>query len=399
MIPRAQRLEAVKGFGIDRVAAAAEGPVRASERWPVLRMENLDTDLPLPPEAVRVTAESLAAPQSNSWLPFTGDLALRVAIADFTAERTGHLYDPEREIVITCGGMEGLLNALLVTVDPGDEVLVTDPTYAGIVNRIHLVGGTPSFVPFRAVEGEWRLDRDALAAAVDDATAGMLLMSPSMPSGGTFDEDDWQLVCDLCRDRGLFLIYDAAMERLLFDGRPLVHPLHHEGMTERTLVVGSLSKEHRMIGWRVGWVAGPAATIEDVGWAHVYNTTTPVGLARAAGTAVLRGDQSHVAECVAELERRRDLLLAGLPDWPFVSPGGGWSLLLDVAELGLAAPEASRLLLEESAIAATAMVGWGGPVAERHVRFVFSAEPVERLETIPERLAGGTLAAAVAARA
>jgi aspartate/methionine/tyrosine aminotransferase len=398
MIPRAQRLEAVRGFGIDRVAAAAEEPARASEPWPVLRMENLDTDLPLPPEAVSVTAASLETPEANSWLPFTGDLSLRVAIADFTAERTGHLYDAEREIVITCGGMEGLLNALLVTVNQGDEVIVTDPTYAGIVNRVHLVGGTPRLVPFRVENGEWRLDRDALAAAVGDATAGMLLMSPSMPSGGTFEEEDWRLVCDLCRERDLFLVYDAAMERLLFDGRPLLHPLGHEGMAERTLVVGSLSKEHRMIGWRVGWVAGPAETIEDVGWAHVYNTTTPVGLARAAGTAVLRGDQGHVAECVAELERRRDVLLAGLPDWPFVRPGGGWSLLLDVAELGLAAPEASRLLLEESAIAATAMVGWGGPVAERHVRFVFSAEPMERLETIPERLAGGTLAAAVAAR-
>ena len=398
MIPRAQRLGPIRGFGIDRVAAAAEEPVRASERWPVLRMENLDTDLPLPPEAVSVTAASLETPQANSWLPFTGDIALRVAIADFTAERTGHLYDAEREIVITCGGMEGLLNALLVTVNPGDEVIVTDPTYAGIVNRVHLVGGTPRLVPFRNENGEWRLDRDALAAAVGDAIAGMLLMSPSMPSGGTFDEEDWRLVCDLCRERDLFLIYDAAMERLLFDGRPLLHPLAHEGMAERTLVVGSLSKEHRMIGWRVGWVAGPAETIEDVGWAHVYNTTTPVGLARAAGTAVLRADQEHVSECVAELERRRDVLLAGLPDWPFVRPGGGWSLLLDVAELGLTAPEASRLLLEESAIAATAMVGWGGPVAERHVRFVFSAEPVERLGTIPERLAGGTLDRALGAR-
>jgi aspartate/methionine/tyrosine aminotransferase len=80
-----------------------------------------------------------------------------------------------------------------------------------------------------------------------------------------------------------------------------------------------------------------------------------------------------------------------------VRPGGGWSLLLDVAELGLDPHDASRLLLEESAIAATAMVGWGGPVADRHVRFVFSAEPLERLETLPERLAGGTLAAAVGA--
>jgi aspartate/methionine/tyrosine aminotransferase len=359
-------------------------------------MENLDTDLPLPPEAVRVTAESLEKPESNSWLPFTGDLALREAISDFTAERTGHRYDPEREIVITVGGMEGLLNSLLATVDPGDEVIVTDPTYAGIVNRIHLAGGTPKLVPFLAEEGGWRLDQDSLRAAVTDATSAMLLMSPSMPSGGTFTEEDWRLACDLCRERDLLLVYDAAMERLLFDGRPLVHPLRFEGMAERTLVVGSLSKEHRMIGWRVGWVAGPAETVEDVGWTHVYNTTCPVSIARHAAAAVLRGDQGHVAECVAELEGRRDAMLEGLPGWPFVTPGGGWSMLLDVASIGFEAPEASRLLLEESAIAATAMVGWGGPVAERYVRFVFSAEPVERLRTIPERLEGGRLATAVA---
>ena len=153
-----------------------------------------------------------------------------------------------------------------------------------------------------------------------------------------------------------------------------------------------------MIGWRVGWVAGPVETIEDAGWAHVYNTTTPVGLARAAAAAVLRGQQGHVDECVAELERRRDVMLDGLPDWPFVRPGGGWSMLLDVTDLGFDAYAASRLLLEESSIAATAMVGWGGPVAQRHVRFVFSAEPVDRLATIPERLAGGALAAAVDGR-
>src|SRR5262245_17213079 len=332
-------------------------------------MENLDTNLPLPPEALGVTSRSLDTPEANSWLPFTGDLHLREAIAAFLAGRTGHPYDPEREIVITCGGMEGLLNSLLVTVDPGDEVIVTDPTYAGIVNRVHMAGGVPKLVPFRVEGGEWRLARDALVEATGGKVTGMMLMSPSMPSGGTFDQEDWQLVCDLCRDRDLFLIYDAAMEALLFDGRPLIHPLHFEGMAERTIVVGSLSKEHRMIGWRVGWVAGPAETVEDAGWAHVYNTTCPVGLSRAAGAAVLRGQQDHVADCVAELERRRNVMLVGLPEWPFVKPGGGWSLLLDVATLGFDAPTASRHLLEESSIAATAMVGWGGPVAERHIRF------------------------------
>lgn len=396
MFRRAQRLQAVRGFGIDRVAAAAD--VRARPDLPVLRLENLDTDLPLPPEAVSVTAANLAAPKSNSWLPFTGDLDLRAAVADFMAARTGHRFDPEQEIVVTSGGMEALLDVALAVVDPGDEVIVTDPTYAGIVNRVHLAGGLPRFAPFRVVDGEWRLDRDALVAAIGPATRAMLLMSPSMPSGGWFDEQDWRLVCDLCCEHELGLIYDSAMERLLFDGRPLLHPLRFEGMVERTVVVGSLSKEHRMIGWRVGWVAGPAATIEDVGWVHVYNTTMPTGLSRTAAAAVLRGDQGHVQACVEELERRRDLLLGGLPRWPFVRPSGGWSMLLDVASLGFDPADASRLLLEEAAIAATAMTGWGDEVASRYVRWVFSAEPRERLETIPSRLAGTTLAEAVEAR-
>jgi aspartate/methionine/tyrosine aminotransferase len=392
MIRKAKRMEPIRGFGIDRVAAAADVGGRS-----VLRMENLDTDLPLPPEAVPETIAGLDTPEANSWLPFTGDLDLRAAISEFTEARTGHRYDPVREIVVTVGGMEGLLNVLLALVDPGDEVVVTDPTYAGIVNRIRLAGGTPTFIPFLAEEEGWRFDREALDRIVGPKTTGFLLMSPSMPSGGYLDEDDWSAVCDLCRERDLFLVYDAAMERLLFDGRPLLHPLRLDGMNERTVVVGSLSKEHRMIGWRVGWVAGPESTVTDVGWAHVYNTTCPVSIARKAGAAVLRGKQDHVADCVAELERRRDAMLEGLPGWPFVRPAGGWSMLLDVSSLGFEPEEASQLLLEESQIAATGMRGWGDEVAERYVRFVFSAEPVQRLEEIPERLAGGKLAAAVSA--
>ena len=89
-------------------------------------------------------------------------------------------------------------------------------------------------------------------------------------------------------------------------------------------------------------------------------------------------------------------MLDGLPGWPFVKPAGGWSMLLDVSQLGFEPEDASRILLEDAQIAATGMRGWGGEVAERYVRFVFSAEPVERLQEIPDRVAGTKLAAAVA---
>jgi aspartate/methionine/tyrosine aminotransferase len=372
---RAQRMTDVAGFGIDRVAAAVMDP-------DVLRLENLDTDLPLPPEAIAVTREALDDPVSNSWLPFTGDLGLRAAISDHIAARHGRVYDPQREIVVTCGGCEGILDVLLATIDPGDEVVLTDPIYAGLVNRVRLAGGTPTFAPLQVIDGEWRLDREALDAAITDRTVALLLMSPSMPTGSVLTREDWAAVARACTRHDLLLVYDAAMEALLFDGREPVGPLEHEGMDERTVLVGSMSKNHRMIGWRVGWVAGPAEVVSDAGWVHVYNTTGAVSVSRRAAEAVLRGPQAHVAEAAAELQRRRDAIFAALPDWPLVRPAGGWSLLVETAS----PPEMSKAMLE-AGVAATPMTGWGADVAARYVRFVFSAEPVERLATLSDRLA------------
>jgi aspartate/methionine/tyrosine aminotransferase len=385
-----RRAADVRGFGIDKTALAADA-VRSD--WPVLRMENLDTNLPLPPEAISETISALERPASNSWLPFTGDMDLRAAISDFTAERTGHRYDPASEIIVTSGGTSAILDVLLATVDPGDEVLLTDPTYAGIVNRVRLAGGIPKLVPYRVEEGEWRLDLDAFAQAAAAKPAIAVLMSPSMPSGATLTPQEWDAVAAALIEHDVPLLYDAAMERLLFDDRPLVHPVTLPGMAERTVIVGSLSKEHRMIGWRVGWVAGPAELVESVGWMHVYNTTMPTALSRFPAAAVLRGDQAHVADCVAELEARRDLILDALAGWPVVRPGGGWSLLIDAIELGTTAAELSQQLLADAAIAATPMLGWGGDVADRHVRLVFSAESRDRLATFPERFAGTRLEA------
>jgi aspartate/methionine/tyrosine aminotransferase len=375
---RAARMDGIAGFGIDRVAAAVLDP-------DVLRLENLDTDLGLPPEAIPVTRDALTDPVSNSWLPFTGDHGLRAAISEHIAARHGRVYDPVREIVVTCGGTEGVLDVLLATVDPGDEVVLTDPTYAGLVNRVRLAGGRPVCAPLAVVDGEWRLDRDALEAAVSERTIALLLMSPSMPSGCVLSGEDWAFVASLCVSNDLFLLYDAAMEALLFDGRAPVSPLEHPGMEERTVIVGSMSKAYRMIGWRVGWVAGPEALVGDAGWVHTYNTTGNVSVARRAAEAVLRGPQGHVAEAVAELERRRDAILAALPDWPIVRPAGGWSLLIDVVAMGSTPAEASAAMLD-AGVAATGMAGWGGDVAARYVRFVFSAEPVERLATLGARL-------------
>src|ERR687893_2160100 len=159
-----RRLDEIPGFNIDRVAAAA------GDDPEVLRMENLDTDVPPPAAALEATRAAVGEDGANSWLPFNGREDLKAAVVDFVERRGGPRYDPRREVVITCGEGEAMLDALLCLTDPGDEVVLTDPTYAGMLNRVRLVGAVPRLVPLHISGEGWRLDVDALRAAVGDRT-------------------------------------------------------------------------------------------------------------------------------------------------------------------------------------------------------------------------------------
>ncbi|WP_419948435.1 pyridoxal phosphate-dependent aminotransferase [Candidatus Palauibacter sp.] len=378
------RLSGIPGFDIDAVARAAEGDPD------ILRLENLDTDLRPPAAALAATRAALESPAANSYLPFTGRSDLRAAAARHVGRLAGQEYDPDRECVITAGGTEGLLNALLATVDPGDEVVLTDPTYAGMLQRVRLAGAVPRLAPWVFDSaGGWRLDLDALARCVGDRTRALFIMNPSMPSGGVLDADDWATVAGLCRRHDLWLIYNAAMERILYDGRPYLHPAALPGMRRRTLTVGSVSKEYRMIGWRTGWVVGPAAVLADVAKVGIYNVVTGVGIGQPGALAALTAadEAEDVAASVERWERRRDAVIEALRDYPVRPAAGGWSLLVDTRPLGLRARELSKRLLTRPAVAATPMDAWGGPDAEYRLRLVFSNEPAARLRTLGERFA------------
>jgi N-succinyldiaminopimelate aminotransferase len=173
-----RRLDDIPGFNIDRVAAAA------GDDADILRMENLDTDIPPPAEAVEATRAAIGEDAANSWLPFTGRDDLKDAVAAKISARGGPRYDGRREIVITCGEGDAMLDALFCLVDPGDEVILTDPTYAGMVNRVRLVGGVPRLVPLLAVKSEWRLDLDALRTAVSDKTRVVFINNASFLRAG-----------------------------------------------------------------------------------------------------------------------------------------------------------------------------------------------------------------------
>ncbi len=378
---RVQRLAGVPPIGVDAMGARADAAADPA----ILRLENLDTDLRPPQSALDASIAAIADDDANSYLPFLGQAVLREAVVAHMQRLSGHAYDPEAECIITAGGLNGVMVTLNALVDPGDEVVVTDPTYVGMLNRIRIAGGVPLQVPFRWLDDAWQLDLDQLRAAIGPKTRALFIMNPSMPSGACLSDEAWVLIAELCREHDLWLIYNAAMERILYDGRPYRHPAALEGMAARTITIGSASKELRMIGWRVGWVVGPRDVLREVGLVSISDVVVPVGIAQNAAAAALAEPEQDVLDAVATWEARRDLIVAELEGLPLRKPAGSWSMLLDAGALGLSGREASAALFEKGQVAATPMDNWGEVHGAQYVRLVFSNEPVERLAGIGER--------------
>ena len=376
------RLRQIPGIGVDRVGDAAD---RAADP-DMLRLENLDTDLRPPAVAVEVTRAAVDSDEANSYLPFQGHDDLRRAAAAHVGRISGTDIDWRAGCVGVAGGVNGGLNALLAVVEPGDEVVLVDPVYAGLVNRVLLVGGVPVFVPTEPGPDGWTLEPAALAAAVGERTAAVLMMGPVMPSGAVLDQAHWEALAEACARHSAWLIYDAAMERIRFDGRPPSHPARYADLADRTITVGSASKELRMIGWRVGWVVGPPAIMADIGLVGLTNVVCQVGIAQRAVAAGLDAPDAaaDMAAATAEWRRRSETVVAQLAGYPVARPHGGWSLLIDTVAMGMFPAEASQRLFDRGRVAATPMDGWG-PSGTRYLRLVFANEPVGRLESLKDR--------------
>lgn len=376
------RLEHITRIGVEQMGDLAD---RLNDP-DVLRLENLDTDLRPPQSAIEFTKRAVDDDAANSYLPFFGLDVTREAAARLVTQQSGRQYDWRSDCLISAGGLSGILNVLLAILEPGDEVLMTDPTYVGLINRVRLAGGVPSFVPLMPSAQGWRLDTETLSTTDPRSVKAALLMSPSMPTGAVFTQEEWQALIDFCQRANCWLINDAAMERILYDDRTVINPASFPDMREKVITVGSASKEYRMIGWRVGWIVGPAGMIADIARVSITNVVCQTGIAMGAVAAAINDPDDGIQSCVAEWERRRDVLLEELSDFTVIPPHGGWSLFLDVAQLGFDSTTASKRLLELGKIAATPMINWGSANSDKYVRFVFANEPVYRLRGIAQRV-------------
>jgi aspartate/methionine/tyrosine aminotransferase len=375
------RLEHITKIGVEVMGDLAD---KLSDPE-MLRLENLDTDLRPPQSAVDFTKRAVDDDEANSYLPFFGLNPLRKAATALVERQSGQTYNWETECVIGAGGMSGILNVLLATLEPGDEVLLTDPIYVGLINRVRLAGGVPKFVPLIPSPEGWRLDMEALEKIAPEPVKVALLMSPAMPTGCVFTKDEWGALTNFCKLANCWLIDDTAMERILYNDQPAIHPASFSGMRDKVITCGAVTKEYRMIGWRVGWAVGPAEIMADVMRVSISNVVCQTGIAMGAAAAAIKDPNDGIETSVEEWKRRRDVAVEELKDFDVIPPDGGWSFLVDVSPLDMDAPTASKRLLDKGKIAATPMVNWGSKNSSRYVRIVFSNEPVERLKGLGKR--------------
>jgi aspartate/methionine/tyrosine aminotransferase len=361
----------------------------ADERPLAYRLENADC-YPTPAEHVlEATRSAVGKDEFNSYLPLRGLDGLREAVAVRYSEDFGLDYRPD-EVVISSGAGESLLNALLVTINPGDKVLLTNPTYSGMAQRVRLAGGEQVFCDLERTASRWSLDLDRLRERANGCRA-LFLASPVMPTGTVLTREETEAVAEAAVENDALVIFNGAADRVVFGNRSVVHPAGIPGLRERTITVGCVTKNYGMPGWRIGWTAAPrelARALEDT---HIFNGIMPSGFCQAGAQAALTGPQDWQHELVATFERNQQVLLEELADAPCVEPTpaeGGWWFLADVEETGLDAETFCKRALEQAGVALTPMRGWGSDdFGEHQVRFIFSNEPEDRVREAGQRIA------------
>lgn len=362
--------------------AIKHGAVNLSQGFP---------DFPAPEDLKRAAAAAIND-DVNQYAVTWGAKDFREAISDKTRWFLGLDYDPEREITVTCGSTEGMIAAMMATVDPGEEVVVFEPFYENYAPDAILSGATPRYVPLRAPD--WTFDPDELRAVFNPRTKAVILCNPNNPTGKVFTREEMEFIASLCREFDALCFTDEIYEHIVYPraDREVEHisMAQLEGMKERTLVVNSMSKTYSVTGWRVGYVLAPPDITNAVRKVHDFLTVGAAAPLQRAGAYALRMPPAYYEELGREYERRRDLLLPVLEDVGFkvFRPDGAYYVMTDISAFGFADDvEFTRHLIQKVGVACVPGSSFYSrpELGARQVRFCFCKKD-ETLEAAADRL-------------
>lgn len=343
-----------------------------------------EPDFDTPREIVEAGVESLREGRTHYTSNY-GTLELRRALADHLERRYGVRYDPATEILVTVGASEAVDLALRATCDPGDEVILHEPSYVAYVPAVVFAGGVVRHVPTR-LEDDFALDPTAVEAAITPRTKALFLGYPCNPTGAVLPPDVQDQLADIAERHDLLVYSDEIYDRLAYGTYTHRAFSALPGMRERTILMGGFSKAYAMTGWRVGWLCAPAPILEGVVKVHQYGIMSAPTTAQDAALVALRDGEPAVEAMVAEYDRRRRLLVDGLNaiGLDTFEPRGAFYAFPRISSTGLDSETFTERLLTEERVAVVPG-GAFGPSGEGHVRMCY-ATSYEQLEEALRRL-------------
>ncbi|MEY3142180.1 MAG: hypothetical protein RLY21_673 [Planctomycetota bacterium] len=340
------------------------------------------------PEFLKEAAIKAIRDGRGQYARMTGLPELTKAITDRFAKTSGLACDPEREVVVTCGATEAILDCMLGLLEPGDEVILFEPFYDSYVASVAMAGGVAKVVTLEAPH--FRIDETALRAAITPKTRVMLVNSPHNPSGHILDDAERATVVRIANEHDLVVISDEVYEELWYETKHRTLATE-PGMRDRTIVLGSLGKSFSFTGWKVGWAIAPAPLAQAVRSAHQFASfCAPTPLQAAAATALSAPD-SYFEEFRAEYRARRDLMVRGVRACGFTCevPQGSYFVLADHSAYGFEDDFAfCRHLVEHGKVAAIPPGAFyhNKSKARTLVRFAF-CKKLETIQAALDRLA------------
>jgi len=316
----------------------------------------------------------------------SGTTELRVALARHLERRYGVTYDPETEILITVGVSEAVHLAALALIEPGEEVLVPEPSFVAYPAVVKFPGGIPVPIPTR-VENQFQLDAADLDRAVTPRTRGLILSYPNNPTGAVMEREQLLAVAAAAERHNLFVLDDEIYDRLVYG---IEHTCFAAlpGMRERTILLGGFSKDYAMTGWRIGYACGPGEVIAGLRKIHQYIIMSAPTAAQYAALNALTDPAAELAvqEMVAAYDRRRRTIVDGLNriGLPTFEPRGAFYAFPDVRGTGLDSETFSTRLLYEHRVAVVPGEAFGKS-GLGFVRCSY-ANSLERIELALERI-------------
>lgn len=366
---------------------------RISDAYGAINLSQGFPDFPPPQELLQALAE-IAYTGPHQYAVTFGAEDFRQALAEKQKAFSCIDYDPQSEIVVTCGGTEAMICAMMTVCNPGDKVIVFSPFYENYAADAILCGATPIFVPLAAPD--FHIDKEALEAAFRQKPKAIIICNPSNPCGKVFTREELTYIGGLVRQHDAFAITDEVYEHIVYAPHVHTHMAALPGMREHTLCCSSLSKTYSITGWRIGYVLGPAEVIDGARKVHDFLTIGAAAPLQAAALPGLRFNRDYYLGLQALYTQKRDCLLKGLDaiGLKHNDPQGAYFVLIDVTDI-LAQPRFAGFddytlcewMIKNLGVAAVPGSSFFRTGGDQYIRLHFAREQRTLLEAI-ERLKG-----------